>query len=167
MYHNFLMIIFRWGHLKCPSWSAAGTSRASRCFSRWDFFCKTLYRLLVSLYRTCLGCKTCWCLLSECHIFSATQAVPTLLGRQLRWARTVSMARLSWRKGIWWKLKHMKKYLGEGIYPSPSRYCLTSILPFTGTLKKLDSSFARYSEDLELEDAVHTAILTLKVPFSS
>ena len=39
---KLLTLIFRWGHLECPSWSAAGTSRASRCFSRWDFFCKTL-----------------------------------------------------------------------------------------------------------------------------
>lgn len=66
----------------------------------------------------------------------------TLLGRQQQWVKMLSMEKPSWKNG---------KYT----------ICVIYIL-YNNTNIFITYS---YSEDLELDDAVHTAILTLKEGF--
>ena len=87
-YSTFVTIITRWGLSECLSWFAAGMSPESHCFSRLNWKSDLCY------------IKPIFCaIIVWFPIFSATQAAPTLPGRQQRWARTASTARRSWRKG--------------------------------------------------------------------
>ena len=67
------------------------------------------------------------------HVF--TYRVHIFRGRQLQWVRIILTEKLFWKRG--------KQFL----YLNLSDYI----------------NFVRYNEDLELEDAIHTTILTLKV----
>ena len=75
-------LLFRWGHLESLYWSVDGMSLASRSCSRyfWDIV-MNWFVIMVNIFS------------------SATPVAPTLPGRRPRWARTASMARLSWRRG--------------------------------------------------------------------
>ena len=129
-----LPLLLRWGPLESLSWSVDGMSLASRSCSRyfWDIV-MNWFVIMVNIFS------------------SATPVAPTLPGRRPRWARTASMARLSWRRG------EIRVVIRDVIF---IQLTIQMTLFYMREWRVL---CPRYSEDLELEDAVHTAILTLKV----